>query len=246
MTAPDNECCLNCQTKLEGPFCSQCGQAKSARLNPIKDWIGDFSGAFLKLDSRLLRTVKRILLQPGQATLDFANGKRVPYSGPLRIFIVVSAISIATMTLHGALAPDNVVADPGNNLGVPADADYQKRVQFLFPFFNLLSPLVTAGILALFQRKQFFQLHLAFSLHFWTFMIAIATPLIFIPPTSIWVLVVFACLSIAVTWYFFVAHSRVYAMAVLNRILIGGVILSSVPIATIVITLLLAILASTF
>ena len=239
MTAQDLERCLNCQSKLDGPFCSQCGQKKSARLTPIKDWVGDFFGAFLKLDSKLLRTMKSLLLRPGQATLDFAAGHRVPYSGPARVYIIVSAISIAAMTLHGAFSPNNAMLTPGINV----DDDVQKRIQFLFPFFNLLSPLLTAGVLAVLQRGQFFQLHLAFSLHFWTFVIAITTPLIFIPPTSVWSLVGLACLTLIVTGYLFVAHYRVYAMPLLERIFIGSILLFSLPFAALVFTGLLIAIA---
>lgn len=234
----DTNSCLNCQANLEGPFCAQCGQSRSLRLVPITDWLGDFFGTFLKLDSKLFRTMKRILLQPGMATLDFAYGHRVSYSGPARVYIIMSAISIAAMSLQGVFSEHVVI--PGLNV----DANFQKRVQFLFPFINLLSPFVTAAILAAFQRKLFFQLHLAFSLHFWSFMVTIATPMIFIPPTSIWSLISFIGLSIISTAYLILAHRRVYAMAMLNRLFICAIILLSVPIASIVFTAILFALAA--
>lgn len=240
MTTHDHDRCLNCESKLDGPFCSQCGQAKSARLVPFTVWVSDFFGTFLKLDSKLLKTLKRVLTQPGTATLDFARGQRVPYSGPARIYIIVSAISIAAMTFRGTFAPENNVAIPGIN----ADEDFQKRVQFLFPFVNLLSPFLTAGILTVFQRRLFFQLHLAFSLHYWTFLIAVATPLIFIPAESIWTLIAFGILSLIATVYLFIAHSRVYPMPLLNRLVICGALLFSVPLASLLFTVLLFVLAS--
>ncbi len=242
MTAQSDERCLNCQASSEGPFCSWCGQAKSARLIPLRAWASDFIGAFVDLDSKLLKTLKRVFMQPGQATLDFAAGRRVPYSSPARVYIVVSAISIAAMTLRGAFSMDTSTVIPGSN----ADTDFHKRVQFIFPFVNLLSPFLTASFLAVFQRRQLYQLHLAFSFHFWTFLIAIATPLIFIPPTSIWSLVAFAGLSLISAGYLFVAHRRVYAMQLLNTLAVCGVLLLSVPLAAMLFTLLLFLLASIF
>ena len=229
----DPNSCLNCQSALEGPFCNQCGQARSARLVPFKDWLGDFFGTFLKLDSKLLRTMKRILFQPGQATVDFGKGQRAPYSGPAKVYIIVSAISIAAMTLQGMFSLE--LAIPGLNV----DAGFQKKVQLLFPFINLLSPFLTAGILTVFQRRFFFQLHLAFSLHYWSFLVAVTTPLIFIPPTSIWSLIAFLILSIVAAGYLFLAHRRVYVMPMLNRIVTCGVVLASIPIATLAFTALL-------
>ena len=74
-------------------------------------------------------------------------------------------------------------------------------------------------------------------------MIAITTPLIFIPPTSIWSLVGLAGLTLVVTGYLFAAHYRVYAMPLLERIFIGSVLLLSLPVAAIVFTALLVLLA---
>jgi hypothetical protein len=240
MTAQDTDTnrCLNCQAELDGQFCSQCGQARTARLVPMKDWMGDFFGSFFKLDSKLFRTMKRILFQPGQATVDFGKGQRIPYSGPARVYIIVSAISIALMTLQGAFSQGPVVP------GVQPDADFQKTVQFLFPFINLLSPLATVVLLAVFQREFYLQLHVAFSLHYWTFLVAICTPMIFIPPTSIWSLVGFMAFFVIAAVYLFLAHRRVYVMPTLNRIGICGIILMSVPMATILFTALLFGLAA--
>lgn len=242
MTAPETESnlCLNCQTHLEGPFCGKCGQPQAARLMPAREWLGDFFGTFFKLDSKLLRTMKKILFQPGQATLDFGAGHRVPYSGPAKVYIIVSAISIAAMTLQGVFGLAQNIEIPGLNL----DAAFQKRVQFLFPFINLLSPFVTAGILMVFQQRIFFQLHLAFSLHFWAFMVAITTPLIFIPPTSIWSLVGSLVLCLVSSIYLFLAHCRVYVIPLLNRILICGIVLLSVPLTCFLFGFLLFALAA--
>lgn len=224
-----NDCCLNCQASFDGAFCGECGQARTARLVPFKDWLGDFFGTFFKLDSKLLRTLKRVMFQPGQATVDFGKGRRVPYSGPAKVYIIVSAISIAAMTLQGSLLPHGPVIP-----GVEDDTNFHKTVQFLFPFMNMLSPFFTAGILAVLQRRFFFQLHLAFSLHLWTFYVALATPLIFIPPTSIWSLVAFGCFSIIGAVYLFLAHRHVYAMPLLNRLVICGYLFLSIPLATLI------------
>ena len=240
MTAKDKDLsrCLNCQTDLTGPFCGQCGQARSARLVPVNDWLGDFFGTFFKLDSKLLRTIKKILLQPGQATLDFAAGHRIPYSGPAKVYIIVSAISIAAMTLLGFFSAKMEI--PGWE-----DAEgLQKKIQFLFPLVNLLSPIVTAGILAVFQRGLFFQLHLAFSLHVWSFFVVVTTPLIFIPPTSIWSLVAFGGFCVVTSVYLLLAHRKVYTMPLLNRLGICGIVVMSVPVASLAIFFLLFVLAA--
>lgn len=234
------ERCLNCNSLLDGEFCSQCGQAKSARLVPLKTWMSDLFGSFIDLDSRLLRTLVQLFFYPGQATLDFAEGHRVSYTGPARIYIFVSAISIAAMTLAGAFERTNEMF----YLGTEVSEEFQKRVQFLFPFVNLLSPFLTAGLLALFQRAQFFQLHLAFSLHFWAFQIGVTTPLIFLAPTSIWMLLSFAAVSIIVTCYLYIAHRRVYSLSLPRRLFMCLVVLCSIPLASFLFVALLFVLSS--
>jgi hypothetical protein len=142
------------------------------------------------------------------------------------VYVVVSAISIAAMTLQGTFS------QAVNLPGVDVDEEFQERVQLLFPFINLLSPFLTAGVLAILQPRFYFQLHLAFSLHFWTFFIAISTPMIFINPASIWSLVTFAGVFLISCAYLFFAHLRVYAMPMLNRLVIVMLLFLSVPLAS--------------
>lgn len=239
MTTQNDDRCLNCQATLEGPYCSQCGQAKSARLIPFKEWVSDFLETFIDFDSKMLKTLKSILFHPGQATLDFAEGRRVSFSGPARVYIVVSAVSIAAMTLHGVFDASIGMLTSG----LDASADFQKRISFLFPILNLLSPFLPAGILALVQRKQLFQLHLAFSLHFWTYLVVIWTPPIFFPQTSIWSLVAYVGVSLLSVGYLFMALRRVYAMPMLKRLAVCGAVMASVPLASILFMLLIFMLA---
>jgi hypothetical protein len=150
----------------------------------------------------------------------------------------MSAVSIAAMTLHG-------VFDASVSMIMPMDADagLQKTIQFLFPVLNLFSPFVPAGILAILQREQLFQLHLAFSLHYWVFLVAIWTPPIFIPQTSIWSLLAYAAVSLISVAYLFMAHRRVYAMPMLKRLAVCTALLFSLPLASILIMLLLFTIA---
>lgn len=230
--------CLNCEANLEGPYCGQCGQARADRLLPFKAWLGDFFGSFLKLDSRLLRTVKEILFHPGRATVNFGKGRRIPFAGPAKVYIIVSAISIAAMTFQGTFTQDVVIP------GMEVDANFHKTFHFLFPIINLLSPFLTAGILVLLQPRFLFQLHLAFSLHVWTFYIALATPMVFIPPTSIWAAIGFLVLATVGAVYIYLAHRRVYNVPWYERLVTVGAIVFSIPIASLLFVVLLFGLAT--
>jgi hypothetical protein len=54
--------------------------------------IMDFMGTMVAFDTRLIRTLKAILFQPGKLTLDFVNGKRAPYMPPFRFYVFVSFV----------------------------------------------------------------------------------------------------------------------------------------------------------
>jgi hypothetical protein len=182
--------------------------------------------------------MKETLFQPGRATVNFGKGHRVPYASPAKVYIIVSAISIAAMSIQSDFGLG--VAIPG----LEADADFQKTVSFLFPFINLLSPFLTAGILVVLQRKFLFQLHLAFSLHIWAFYIAVATPILFIPQASIWAVVGFLTLCIVGVGYVFLAHRRVYNVPWYERFVVVGAVLLSIPVASLLFILFLFVLAS--
>lgn len=230
MTDQLEEPCLNCQAKLSGPFCSQCGQAKEARLVPLKTWFFDFTESFLSFDSKLLATLVRVLFRPGQATLDFANGRRAPFSGPIQFYIVASALSIAIMSMFGIFSSGNPLLFPeGSN-----DGEFQNRVQFLFPFVNLFSPFLTAIVLLAFHPKKYFQLHLAFSLHLWSFLVILGTPLVFVPLTGLWPLLSFLILSSILIFYVFTAYQKIYPSPLIHRFLICATILFTLPLSTVV------------
>ncbi|MEM9942127.1 MAG: DUF3667 domain-containing protein [Planctomycetota bacterium] len=240
MNANDLDSCLNCGAQLQGPFCHQCGQAKSAKLVPVKEWIGDFLESLVELDSKLLRTLKRVLFYPGMATVDFTNGKRVSYTNPFKVYIIVSAVSIAAMSFQGLFA----VQAGQVQAGAEMDQELIQRVQLLFPFGNLLSPFLTAFLMKLVQPKNFYQLHLTYSLHFWSFFIAGYTPLIFLPPNQ--VLGAVANL-IFIAWflgYVYAAHRRVYSMRFVRRIFCYMTVIGSVVLAAIVINKLIVQIAS--
>jgi len=242
MIESNEEKCLNCAAQLSGEFCSQCGQAKGARLVPLTVWVSSFSEAFLSFDFKLVATIKQLLLRPGQATLDFAEGRRVKFTSPAHIYILLSAVSIAAMTFQGAFSPQNpsLVQEIQNN------QEIQNRIQFLFPFVNLLSPFLTAFILAILQRKDYYQLHMAFSLHLWSFLILIGTPLIFVPPNAILWAVVFLILSVLLTWYVLTAHRRVYQVSKWKWIFNSLLLLLSLPLNCVLFLMLLVFLATTF
>ena len=90
--------CLNCGTPIANAYCAACGQPNvdlsASTWHVVREAWSDATD----LDGRVLRTV-RALRSPGQLTLEFLRGRRVPYVGPLKLFLIVGAAVSATWAL---------------------------------------------------------------------------------------------------------------------------------------------------
>lgn len=83
--------CLNCGAPLTGAYCAQCGQEVVDLAAPSWVVVRDALGEALDVDGRLLRTA-RALLRPGELTAEYRRGRRAPYVGPLKLFLVAGAV----------------------------------------------------------------------------------------------------------------------------------------------------------
>ena len=84
--------CKNCQTEFQGNFCPQCGQSIKDYNRPFGFMIYDLMGNIFAFDTRLWRTFKAVLFQPGKMAHEFIVGHRVKYMPPFRFYVFVSFI----------------------------------------------------------------------------------------------------------------------------------------------------------
>lgn len=82
--------CLNCGTRLEGPFCHYCGQPDRNFMRFFPVLLREFMEDFLELDSRFVRTLKPLLFRPGKLTRDYLDGRRFRYTPPMRLYLFTS------------------------------------------------------------------------------------------------------------------------------------------------------------
>ncbi len=92
VNAVDNPDCLNCGARLEGQYCGTCGQRSVSRLISIWQLLAEAFGDLFELDSRLWRTLRPLLIRPGQLTRDYLLGRRARYMPPFRMYLVLSVI----------------------------------------------------------------------------------------------------------------------------------------------------------
>ncbi len=75
--------CANCGEVLAGE-CSRCGQRAVSLQRPAMDLLSDAVGDLLNLDTRLTRTLRPLMLMPGQVAKDYIAGRRTSHVPPLK------------------------------------------------------------------------------------------------------------------------------------------------------------------
>lgn len=157
--------CPNCGADAERNYCPNCGQKKTEGLPTISEITHEVLGAVFSYDGKLWRTLKCLIVTPGQLSVEYVNGRRASYLGPWQLFLWLQAI---TFTIHQTLF------DPG------ANRTHNKSVAIL----ALGCLLVVALWLSEGKRKSAFIHSLLVGSHIWSFLMlvlcleyAIAVPL---------------------------------------------------------------------
>lgn len=97
--------CENCGAALNGPYCSQCGQAAIDYRRSFGTLVADAADAFFNLDARIMTTFALVLVKPWRLTNEFLAGRRHRYVHPLRLYLMAS---LAFFLLIKALEHNNV------------------------------------------------------------------------------------------------------------------------------------------
>jgi len=90
--APASERCLNCQSPLQGPYCSECGQRAENPRRLVIGLVQDVIVDTLSIDSKLARTLSMLFLRPASLARDYLDGRRVRYTAPFRLYLFSSLV----------------------------------------------------------------------------------------------------------------------------------------------------------
>jgi hypothetical protein len=150
--------CKNCGEAMQDRhrYCPVCGQSV---LNIRRPWSAisrELLRELFDLDGRMIRSLRLLLGHPGYLTRQYMDGRRASYTPPLRMYLV---ISLAFFLLLPLVIPDS--PDPGPARAVSIDR-YSRAMFLMLPVFALL--------LKLFYRRDFYLVHLVFTLHLFSAM----------------------------------------------------------------------------
>ena len=97
----EGDACLNCGADLGGSYCSACGQKHTSLEISLRSLVSDTLAGLFSFDSRLLRTLKPLIVRPAFLTTEFWSGRRVRYVPPLRLYLFISFVMFLGLSLTG-------------------------------------------------------------------------------------------------------------------------------------------------
>lgn len=197
--------CRNCDARLTGPYCAHCGQQARHRGVPIAQLGREMLNEVFSLDTRLLRSLRLLLFQPGHLTREYFAGRRKRYVPPFRLYVVVSFVYFLIFALPGVrpYVEDSSAGEPQATVQVPTDSTIQaaeeagvasatseqsesRKVayqlgrmlkEYFSAFLFAFVPLVALGLVPLYGNSgRFYVHHLVFALHLQTLVFIVELP----------------------------------------------------------------------
>lgn len=105
--------CQNCETPLDGKFCSQCGQKANVKRITTRAIFSDFIKKITLWDKGLLYTTVQLMKSPGKMARAYLKGKRVNFTKPLNYILIIVAISVLFFPRNDL---DEAMSGMNNNL----------------------------------------------------------------------------------------------------------------------------------
>jgi hypothetical protein len=93
--------CANCSEPLLGPYCAVCGQPHVNHRRSVVHLLHDFIKDVASFDSRILRTAKALVLQPGELALAFREGRTQRYVPAVRLYLFASLLFFLFLSATG-------------------------------------------------------------------------------------------------------------------------------------------------
>lgn len=93
--------CPNCGAKFTGPYCAHCGQERDTHRRSIRKLLGDFFEDILSFDSRIMRTARALVVQPGELSCAFREGRTRAYVPPIRLYFFATLLFFLILSVSG-------------------------------------------------------------------------------------------------------------------------------------------------
>lgn len=195
-TTPLAPKCPSCGANRQSRYCADCGEKfVSPNDFELKHFIFDeLPHEFLHVDGKLPRTMRLLFTQPGALAKNYVSGRRQPFVGPLRIYIVLFLLQVvvgAAVSGPGTSLPERVHdSDPfgllSHLMSSRPNVDWHSpaiaaHVREIGHWLSELATLLIFMLVAAVQQVIFYRLHrrylehLALALNVASFFLAAVT-----------------------------------------------------------------------
>ena len=96
--------CQDCAAPISGNYCSNCGQETRIETPTVRQFVHELMDQYVAVEGKLGRTLRVLLTQPGQLTLDYVHGRRQRYVRPLKLYVSVSVVFFGLL----GILPDSI------------------------------------------------------------------------------------------------------------------------------------------
>ena len=100
----DTDCCLNCGTRLVGPFCAACGQKKAGRIG-VKTVRSEAWSRFRWFEWDTVRSAFGLVGRPGTIARQYVLGMRQDHMHPLTLLLLAIGVLVVVLGQTDYLAP---------------------------------------------------------------------------------------------------------------------------------------------
>jgi len=153
--------CSNCSKSLpdEARFCPACGQSTRVFTRPWTEVFRELLREVFDLDGRMLVSLRLLMTRPGLLAHEYNRGRRVAYTSPLRMYLLISLLFFFALPM---ILPEGPAVSAENGFSVEL---YSKGMFLLLPVYALL--------LKLFFRESYYLTHLVFATYLFSAMFVV-------------------------------------------------------------------------
>lgn len=138
--------CKNCNEKLSGKYCSNCGQPVFKRFSISYLWRLLYQDLF-EIDHGLWKTFKDLMVRPGYMIQDFLGGKTKSYFSPLKYLLVAVTLFYLAVSVELFLEKDQtdlLSFERGREYLFNSHAPFS--IEALGDFFNAVLAVLSKGL----------------------------------------------------------------------------------------------------
>ena len=186
--------CPTCMQLVQSPFCPRCGERPLAgNALSLRGVAAKIVHATTSIDGKVLRSFRQLLLRPGDLSLAYVEGRRMPYVAPFQLFLLANAFFFAMQSLTGTNIFSSTLESHLHHQDWSdfAQTLVARRLQALHTTLDLYAPIFDRAVvlyaksliilmvlpfalllpLVFAASRRPFMTHLVFAVHLYTFLL---------------------------------------------------------------------------